>query len=215
MLMMAARDDKDRPAGPVKRGRETADRIWETRWWLARCHTGEEKKARDYLRGLDYAVIAPREVYLAKPSRYARGSGARIEREKAALPGWLVVGFIPGGPTWARFMVEKERIGYPRHGVRPLIVNDAPVRVHPRDAATLVALEDDPRLFPKGYQRWQHRRREYDAGDEVEFIEGPFAGQFASVQFIQEDGQVRVQLSVEVLGIKEVTTAGEALAKTR
>lgn len=194
--------------------RPTQDQIEATRWWLARCRVSEEDKARDYLRTLDYAVIAPREVYLVKPSRHVKGKGRRIPREKAALPGWLVVGFVPGGPTWARFMAERERLGYPRHGIRPLMANDAPVRVRPEDAARLVELENDPRLFPKGYHRWQHRRREYDLGDRVEVIDGPLTGQFARVEVEPDDyGRVTVRLSVPVLGKDRVEVAGEALAK--
>lgn len=199
--------------------RPTQEQIEATRWWLARCRVCEEDKARDYLRTLDYAVIAPREVYLAKPSRHVKGKGRRIPREKAALPGWLVVGFVPGGPTWARFMADKERFGYARHGIRVLTVeNDEgildPVRVRPEDAARLVELENDPRLFPRGYHRWQHRRREYDLGDRVEVIEGPLTGQFARVEVLPDDnGRVTVRLSVPVLGKDRVEVAGEALAK--
>lgn len=185
----------------------TEDDINAARWWLLRCRTQREQAAARFLRDLGFLAYSPQETRYRKPSRYVKGKGNRIRFDVAALPGYLFVGFVAGGPSWARVMMHRDK--RPSLAIIPVVVDDRAVRVMNEDVARLVEIERTSWLAPPEHHARQHRKREYDVGDTVEVIDGPLSGQTASVLSI-ENGRARINFAM--LG-KPVEMDTEALAK--
>lgn len=180
------------------------------RYWLIQCRTKREARGREWLSGLGFDVLAPHETRWRKPNRYKRRE--RIAFQVAVLPSYLIVGMGGGLPAWSRVMVERERdpTGPTAWlGLRPVVFEGGPVRVHPEDVERLRNLEASGRLMAPDHHRHQHRRREYEEGDAVEVIEGPLTGIVARVASIE--GRT-VRLEFTVLG-REIEIDAQALVK--
>lgn len=180
------------------------------RHWLIQCRTQREARARDWLAHLGFDVVAPHETRWRKPNRFRRRE--RIPFAVAVLPSYLIVGMGGGLPAWSRLMLERERdpTGPTAWlGLRPVLFDGAPVRVHDDDVARLRDLEASGRLVAPDHHRHQHRRREYNEGDVVQVIDGPLAGVTARVASISGG---TVQLEFTVLG-REIEIDAQALVK--
>lgn len=179
----------------------------ETRYWLLTCRPQREPDAVAHLGALGYWAWSPMEARYRKRSRHVKGKSDRIWFTTAALPGYVIVGFEPTGPAWSRMLDARNH--RPSLGLRPLMVYDDPVRVHPCDVERLQIIEREQWLNPPGYHASQHRRREYDPGDMVEVIDGPLTGYTAKVARIV-DGYAEIDFSI--LG-RSVRLAQDTLAR--
>lgn len=180
----------------------------DMRYWLLTCRTQKELEAIEFLRSFGYWAWSPMEARYKKQSRHVRGKTDRVWFQVAALPGYLIVGFGAGGPSWALMLNERNK--RPALGIVPLIVNDAPVRIRSSDVQKLQEIERDEWLNPPGYRKHQIRGREYDVGDEVEVVEGPLSGYTARVSRIEDGYAV---LDIQILG-KNPKVEQDMLAKT-
>lgn len=173
-------------------------RIADYRWWLLRCLSGKEERAAEFVRRVGFPVCSPQRTLFKKPSRYARGSGDREEYQLAALTGYLIVGIGHGTPAWSRIMVLREQdssglMGV--FGIQPMIYAGQPCRVRPGDVRVLYSLGETGELDASDLDRMQNRGCEFQKGDVVEVLRGPFIDFTAEVKGFK-DGWARINVII-------------------
>lgn len=165
------REDALTRLGHLKDGMECPD-LARLQWYILRAAPNSEVTAAVLLEGQGCTVILPREVISHQCNRYTKKKRWVF---KPLMLGYLFVGFA-AQPNWPR------TLAWPCVG-GVVAVQGAPMQVS--FAALKAFIRANPERKPKDQPNRMPTGREYDVGDEVEILDGPFSGQRAKVRKIR------------------------------
>ncbi|MFT6461015.1 MAG: transcription antitermination factor NusG [Maricaulis maris] len=156
------------------------DTLGDLDWYLIRVPSGKEFVAERILDDAGLIVFVPTETKFRKVNRMAK---TKTEMRFALIPGYCLIGIYRGDAKtvdaqWAnlfRFRLVREVIG---HDGRPMVLPYRQVRA-------LLVRHSRGEFNAPDSQRWMRTYREFEAGDRVEILEGPFEGHVAEVTEIR------------------------------
>lgn len=165
----------------------------DLRWFALRCQPQKEQTAVRVLRTQDLLVCIPTETRWRRRGHYDK---VKTERKFAAMPGYVLIGWGPGEiPWWSalRFAVITSVVGYRP----PASKNDPHPKFQPLQLETLEVermLEKDLLTAP-GFYKFMRTWGEYNPGDQVRVVNGPYEGWESKVVAVR-DGEAIIRLTV-------------------
>lgn len=173
-------------------------------WFLAKVPSGKEFVAERILDDAGLLVFVPIEERYRKANRTVR---EKKTIRVALIPGYVLVAMPPVALSqmpWMRlfrFRLVAGVVG--RDGL--------PSRVPAREAREMIRRHCAGEFMPPSFYKHMRSYREFQVGDTVEVLEGPFEGNVFEVTAIK--GQ-NAQMVVDIFGgQREVTVPLEKLAK--
>lgn len=160
------------------------------RWYAVHTYSGYEKKAKkslqegirqaeleDLFGDLEEGIMIPvEEVVEIK-------KGEKKTSERKLFPGYMLVRMVMTDETWHLVKATPKITGFVGGGARPMPVSELEVKKITRQ-------------MEEGVQR-PKPRVEFEAGEEVQVIDGPFMNFNGVVEEVKPDkGKVRVMVSI-------------------
>lgn len=176
---MAAHDDDERSAGPVKRGTVPTIDPEDSRaytWYALRVQPQRELSVQRVLDDLGFASFVAVSKRWESPNRQTKAKWEKREVMRPIMPGWVFVGMNAATPGWDRIVWIPLITGIVSWGGRPMAIphDQRPIRnsrgeiVGHRDGLRKMIWEQaEGRFNAPNYERWQDTRARFAPGDEV------------------------------------------------
>jgi transcriptional antiterminator NusG len=163
-------------------------------WYVVQTASGHEKKVKGYIeKRIETMEVWDRIFTVAVPERpvVKVKSGKRVEKQEKEYPGYVLVDMVLDDQTWAAVREAPGVLGFvggDRH--TPPTISENEVRKILRKNAII----GDNRIGTK-------KDIDFNMGDFVEILAGPFEGLEGEVKEINEDkNPITVKLDVLVFG---------------
>jgi len=158
------------------------------RWYVIHVHSGQEKKTADYImeqarqKGMDQYI---EEVMVPTEEVVEMRRGAKVNAERKFFPGYMLVKMEMNNNAWHLVTSSPKVTGFLGGKQRPSPISEA-------EAESILQQMQDGTARPKS-------AIEFDIGEEVKVIDGPFASFNGMVEEVDSDKQ-RLKVSVSIFG---------------
>jgi transcription antitermination factor NusG len=181
---------KQRPRQNRGLSQSTLETLGELHWYLARVPSGKEFVAERILDDAGVIVFVPIETRFRRKNRYRK---VKTEIKLPLVPGYVLVGFVPGELRWGKLF--RFRL---IHGV---VGRDGrPSRLPSHEVTRLLTRHTAGEFLAPKAQQWMQTYREFSVGDRVEVLDGPFEGHVFDVTKIT--GQ-NAKMVIDLLGTEQ------------
>ena len=160
------------------------------RWYIIHAHSGFENKVRDQILsdaarlGLD-ALVESVEVPTEKVTEVRRGK--KVQAERKFFPGYVLAKLTMTDDVYHLVKNTPKVTGFLGSSGKPQAISEA-------EAARMLNSKEEAAARPK-----QEIRVDYEIGDAVKVLEGPFASFNGIVEELDFD-KGRVKVSVSIFG---------------
>lgn len=179
MLMVAARDDDDRPAGPRRRAVVPTIDPEDSRsytWYALRVQPQRELSCQRILDDLGFATFVAVSKRWEFPNRQTKARWEKREVVRPIMPGWVFVGMNDWTPGWARIVWIPLITGIVAWGGQPMVIphdrreirnSEGEVVGYRSGLRDLIWQQAGGRFNAPDYERWQDTQHRFKPGDEV------------------------------------------------
>ena len=160
------------------------------RWYIIHAYSGFENKVRDAIlseagrKGLEALVEA---VEVPTEHTYEVKRGKKVQVERKTMPGYVLAKLLLNDDVYHLIKNTPKVTGFLGNNGKPQPITD-------REAARYFGARDQAAAEPK-----QHITVNYDIGDSVKVLDGPFASFNGLVEELDFDKN-RVKVSVSIFG---------------
>jgi transcriptional antiterminator NusG len=160
------------------------------RWYIIHAYSGFENKVRDAIlseaerKGLEALVEA---VEVPTESTYEVKRGKKVQVERKTMPGYVLAKLAMNDDVYHLIKNTPKVTGFLGHAGKPQPITD-------REAARYFGARDQAAAEPK-----RHIHVDYEIGDSVKVLDGPFASFNGLVEELDFD-KSRVKVSVSIFG---------------
>jgi transcriptional antiterminator NusG len=160
------------------------------RWYIIHAYSGFENKVRDAIlseaerKGLEALVEA---VEVPTESTYEVKRGKKVQVERKTMPGYVLAKLLLNDDVYHLIKNTPKVTGFLGHAGKPQPITD-------REAARYFGARDQAAAEPK-----RHIHVDYEIGDSVKVLDGPFASFNGLVEELDFDKN-RVKVSVSIFG---------------
>lgn len=160
------------------------------RWYIIHAYSGFENKVRDAIlseaerKGLEALVEA---VEVPTETTYEVKRGKKVQVERKTMPGYVLAKLAMNDDVYHLIKNTPKVTGFLGHAGKPQPITD-------REAARYFGAREQAAAEPK-----RHIHVDYEIGDSVKVLDGPFASFNGLVEELDFDKN-RVKVSVSIFG---------------
>ncbi len=169
-----------------KEGDFAAGNTPDFKWYVAKTLTGQENRVSKTLkeRVVNYKLTEYfAEIVIPEEKVVTNVNGKKRTVKRKFFPGYVLIKMVMNDKTWHLVKNTDKITGFVGGTV------DKPAPIADEEAARMLNQQDDSNAKPRASVN-------FSEGESVKVIEGPFAGFVGSIEAVNENGKIKVSVSI-------------------